>query len=417
MSRKRTDGRKVETGIRWWKGALQAYVRVRGRLHVQTFRVDDYADQAAALEAARDWRKKTTRQHFGGGARADRAAFVEKVAAYGRQIAAKPTAKQVLAHLELWMAALGRDRAPLTVTTAEINEVIQGWLVTPSRPDYQGGGRGRPSGAKGIHKQTIRKRRNSLRTFYAVMFPGATNPVQAAQNFAAGKPEVRGTDYATIARILAAMPDYHSHKTGTAPTRVSLAKLRAAAVAYTAIPPGVLGTVRRQDLQLTAMPPAVRIAVGREKGGGVEVRTLPLTADGAAALAALDAAAGLGPFNADPVNRSFKRAAKRVDAPAHLTVYDLRHSFGAQVYRSTRDEATVARLLLHAEGSTSTARYRKAADAEVDAVAVSAFTASVARLEGAAAPALAAPPAAGSCPAKLSRTAKPRQAKHLRSVG
>lgn len=72
------------------------------------------------------------------------------------------------------------------------------------------------------------------------------------------------------------------------------------------------------------------------------------------------------------VNISFQRACRRAGVNG-LTLYDLRHSFGAQMYRATRDLKTVGRFLLHAEGSTQTARYAKAADADVDAAAVAAF--------------------------------------------
>jgi hypothetical protein len=51
----------------------------------------------------------------------------------------------------------------------------------------------------------------------------------------------------------------------------------------------------------------------------------------------------------------------------------LRHSFLSQVYRVTKDLATVGRLGLHAEGSVTPARYAKGANAEVDLAAVEAF--------------------------------------------
>jgi hypothetical protein len=56
-----------------------------------------------------------------------------------------------------------------------------------------------------------------------------------------------------------------------------------------------------------------------------------------------------------------------------MRLYDLRHSFGAELYRRTGDLATVARFLGHAPGSTVTARYALGANAHVDRAAAAAF--------------------------------------------
>lgn len=63
------------------------------------------------------------------------------------------------------------------------------------------------------------------------------------------------------------------------------------------------------------------------------------------------------------------------EADPRIRLYDLRHSFGAELYRRTGDLATVARFLGHADGSTVTARYALGANAQVDQAAVQAFNA------------------------------------------
>jgi integrase len=357
-------GQSIGKGVRRKGNKLEGYVRVRGVLYRQSF------DPGTPLATIAAWRTATKREHFGGGSRSATAtSLAEDIANYERLIVAKPTRAQILAHLHQWASALGRDRSRHSVTTADINTVIQQWLLCapPRQTD-----RGRPVRARGLDPQTIRKYRNSLRTFYAVLNAGLElrNPVQDAQNFAPGPPEVRGTDYATVARLLDAMPDYYyvTHGQTTA-----FSKLRAAVVAYTGIPPGLLGQLTPADCRLTDTPPTVRVPK-RHKGEGVEARRLKLTTQGAAALAALIRAGACGPFAVGPVNVSVKRAARRIGL-AHFTLYDLRHSFGAQMYRVTGDQATVARLMLHAEGSVMTARYTKAAHGEVDAAAIAGFTA------------------------------------------
>jgi len=68
-------------------------------------------------------------------------------------------------HLELWAAALGRDRPRASVTTEEIRIVLNQWKVSPGRP------RGphvrvRPAG---LNVETLRKRRGTLHGFYNAM--------------------------------------------------------------------------------------------------------------------------------------------------------------------------------------------------------------------------------------------------------
>ena len=365
MSRRKRQA--IEPGIRPWKGGLQGYIRVGGIQYAQDFPPDE------PLEHIRAWREKTKGEH-GGTIATPRGTFADDIDQYVRRVAAKTSIRQIAAHLELWARALGRDRSRHSIRTEEIDAIMQEWLCTPTTP-APGPHGGRPSGADGVAPATVQKRRSTLRSFFRVMNGKAgANPVRASQSFRPGKPEARGTDYATIARILAAMPDYHTPRRGQLPTVLSLSKLRAAVIAYTGIPPGILGTLTRADLCFTT-PATVRIPE-RVKGAGVEARTIPLTAEGRAAFRAFDQANAYGTFPTSPLNLVFQRACARVGVHG-LTLYDLRHSFGAQVYRTTRDLATVSRLLLHAEGSVITARYAKAAHAAVDVAAVAAFSASL----------------------------------------
>ena len=369
--RRRKKRKAIEPGIRPWKGGLQGYIRVRGTLHTKDFAIDE------PLENIRAWRLRTKRQHFGGGIRGERGSFGGDIERYLKRVAAKKTIKQMTAHLQLWAQALGRDRSRHTITDADIDMVMQVWLTTPSVPDYAAKQRGRPSGPDGLDPQTVQKRRSTLRSFFRVMNgKGGANPVRGSQSFPSPKPEARGTDYATIARVLSAMPDFRTPRRGQPPSVRSLSKLRAAVIAYTGIPPGLLAEIEPGDLTFTTEPATCRID-GRDKGeGGVEARRVPLSAEGRAAFWAFDQAQAYGGFESSPLNRSFQRACRRVGVSG-LVLYDLRHSFGAQLYRTTRDLATVGRLLLHAEGSPVTARYAKAANAAVDVAAVAAFSATL----------------------------------------
>ena len=336
-------GRKLPTGIRKRKGKYQAYVRVNGTLHWHTFPAQT---DFATIEA---WRTKTrltyaTPKTVSGSFQAD-------IDIYLSRITAMPTYHQKAAHLALWAEALGRDRPRAAITATEIDQVLQRWL------------------AAGLDPQTVRKRRTSLLSLFVTLDgKTAANPVRGSKCPRAPKPEDRGTDYATIRRILEAMPVYRDTKKG-APKQRSLAPIRAAVLAYTGVPPGMLGQLQATDLNLHAG--TVRFHV-RVKGGGVEARTVHLTPGGLTAFRQFHAVAAYGRFNVEKLNVSFKRACRKVGVTG-LTLYDLRHSFGAQLYLATRDQATVGRFMLHAEGSPTTARYTKAAHRAVDAAAAKVF--------------------------------------------
>ena len=346
-------------GIRRRGRAWQAYVHVNGKQVTMTF------PDGTSFEEMRAWiaDRKTTRT-----APSAAGSFGAEIQTYLSRISAMTSYKQRVAHLELWADALGRDRPIHSITTAEIDRVLQDWLRVPTSPPP--GMPGRPSGAQGLGPATVRKRRTALQSFFTKMYgsdPRFMNPVKGAHQPMPPKVEARALDYAMIERIIAAMPDYQDAKPGAIRLR-SLARLRVRVIAHTGLPPGILKRIRPGDLDLVAG--TLRV-VARHKGAGVEPRTLPLSAPALAALRDFHEAQAYGNFATSSVNVSFKRACALVGLdPTTVHLYDLRHSFLTMLYRQTRDLATVARLGLHAEGSPITARYAKGANDEVDRAAI-----------------------------------------------
>jgi integrase len=227
-----------------------------------------------------------------------------------------------------------------------------------------------PSGFLSI--ETIRKRRTTLQSFFARMNKGqGRNPAKEAE-LPKRLPEgdARSLDFLTIERVVAAMPTaQHGAR--------SLAKIRARVIAYTGLPPKMLMQVQEPHLSLVAG--TLRV-MKRQKGTGVGECTIHLNEEALAAFRDFHAADAYGGFHVETVNIAFKRAAKRAGLdPRAVHLYDLRHSYLTEMYRITRDHATVARLGLHAPGSRTTARYTSGAHAEVDAAAVDAFSAALAR--------------------------------------
>jgi integrase len=324
-------------------------VRVNGKLRTKQFPLDTPLDE---MRAWRDDQVDTYATSVPASG-----SFAADIYTYLQRVAAMPTRKQRAAHLALWAQALGGARARRTITPTEIDQVLQEWLLTAA-------------------PATVRKRRTALQSLFVTLDGKlARNPVKATANPKPPKPEARGLDYLVIARLIAAMPTMQSTRPGTVP-RPALGAVRVAVLAYTGIPPGQLQNVRATDLQLTAG--TVRLH-GRRKGRGTAPQTLPLTAEGLAAFKAFHAANAYGRFATEALNLSFKRAAKRIGIdPTTVHLYDLRHSFGMELYRVTRDLATVARFLGHAPGSVVTARYAQGANAHVDQAAAAAFSAALA---------------------------------------
>jgi integrase len=331
-----TARRRKPAGVRTWKGKRQAYIQVHGKTYSKSFPLN--TPDATLQKWRTDQRVKYA------GVEVNAGSFAADIRDYLSQVSAMPTYRQRAAHLELWARALGRDRSRASITTADINRVLNHWLKTPSKPAK--GAKGRPSAPTGIAPATVRKRRTALLSLFTTLDgEDAQNPVRASVNPRPPKAEARGMDYATIARILDAMPE-------------SVTKRRVAVIAYTGLPPALLETIRAGDVDLRAG--TVRVQP-RRKGAGVEAATLELTPQGIEAFRALGV---YGRFAVEAANKSFQRACKRVDVLG-VTLYDLRHSFGAHMYRVTKDLSTVARFLLHAS-LTTTERYAKSAMREVD---------------------------------------------------
>lgn len=339
-------------GIRRRRNKWAVNVRVNGHLYWTTFPLD------TPLQEMKEWREEQVEKF--GGERSVAGGFGADIQTYLARVSAMPSYKQRAAHLELWAQALGRDRPRRTITAEEIDLVLQEWLET-------------------LAPATVRKRRTALQSFFAKMNGKKSrlvNPVKGSENPKPPKAEARGLDYLAIERAIAAMPDQRDTKKSL-PPRVNQSKIRARVLAYSGLPPGLLKKIQPHDLQLTVG--TVRIAP-RLKGSGVEARTLPLIPEALEAFKEFHAANCYGAFATESLNRSFKRGCKKAGLdPATVHLYDLRHSFLSQVYRVTRDLATVGRLGLHAEGSKATARYAKGANQEVDQAATEAFAAALAK--------------------------------------
>jgi integrase len=398
----KTPTSKKWAGIRRRGNRWQAFVKVAGKFHPKYFPL------TTPPEEMQEWREAEKKKYA---TRVDHAgSFGADIQAYLRRKAAMPSIDQRAAHLELWAQALGRDRPRISITAEEIDQVLQVWLATPTnQPDPTiRGRRGRPSKPGGLSKETVKKRRAALRNFFNTMNGSkkdGVNPVRSSQCPIVPKDlEARGILMTDAARIIAAMPEWVSVKPGAIPIRAR-GRLFADAMLWTGLPPNLLNAIGSRDLALEVDVPTMRIR-GRDKGQGVETRTITICPQAVAAFRRIDAAGAFGQLPAN-LNQAVKRAAKRagVPVPADFHLYDLRHSYGSALYRQTRDEGAVGRALMHAKTSRMARRYTEAAHREVDAAGVAALGETYAAL-------LAPGPAGETAPDKCSLRQPPAFIEH-----
>lgn len=280
--------------------------------------------------------------------------FAADIVEYGKRRAAMPTIGRTLNVLHGCAAALGRDRARNSITTRDIDVWIQTLIADGQTP------------------ASIRKYLYTLQPFFKILNgPDGHNPIAKAWKPKAPKyGEPRALPYDVIARILGELPLIRKFSRYSASPSYSAYRLRV--LAYTGIPPGVLGKLSPADL--IDVDRGIVHLPARLKGAGVEARSIPLTEQGIAELRGFIAIGAIGPYSTSSLNRTYQAAAKRagiVDAAGDVSThtYDLRHSFGTAIYRLTRDIATVGRFLGHADGSPLTLRYALGANQDVDRAA------------------------------------------------
>lgn len=303
-------------------------------------------------------RKETrTRDPFVG---AKRGTFADDARRYLDAVAALSTIEERRRDIALWVAEFG-PRRRASITAAEIRAVRDRWLTVgpkmvyrkPTR-DLPGLWEARPLPLSG---STVNHRLRALSNLWTVLDGRrAPNPVRDVPE-ADETPELpRDLPYDLIQRILDALPDRGRGLRHQKRATVSLTKLRLRVMAWTGLAHKQLTALKREHVDLEAGT----LLTWRKKGKGVEPERLPLLPEAVEALRAFFAAGAEGPFHASSMRQSFLRAVAKVEPLPGVRPYDLRHSFGARVYRVTGNLQVVAELLRQTDLRT-TRRYALAA--------------------------------------------------------
>lgn len=251
-------------------------------------------------------------------------------------------------HLKLWVDALGRDTWRTAITRDDVSRVLQNW---------------RSSGLTG---ETCNKRRSALLAFFNTLDgKGSVNPVRDVSKFRVVAPLPRGLDYGLIKRALKALPKCRS-------------RARLKVMAFTGARPIQVRRLQPADWDDKAHTLLLR---STDKGRGTKAHTIPLSAQAQQAMREFEDTDAWGTFASAPIGRMWKKAAVAVGLPADVRVYDLRHSFGTQIYRSTGDVHITKALLGHSSFAM-TERYTLAAVPARQTQAIAAFEAAVSGAKG-----------------------------------
>lgn len=272
-------------------------------------------------------------------------------------------------HIQAWVAVFGARRRA-SITTREIDQPLQQW---------------RNAGYAGA---SVNRRRTALMALWTTLDGrAAANPVREARMFPESDVEPRGLPYALVVRILDAVPATRSwsHR-GTSTTRPIKTRIRLEVMAWTGMRPSQIMRLERRQVNFDErwfVSP--RSQKGRTTKARPQVRK-PMTADAAAALRRFFACGCEGSFSTSSVRRIFLAAVRAVEQamrterqdptfrlPA-IRPYDLRHSFGTEMLRRTKNLETVAELLDHSS-TTMTRRYALGAMPDVLRDAATAFEA------------------------------------------
>lgn len=242
---------------------------------------------------------------------------------------------------------------------------------------------------EGYAPGTLNHRVRALRKLFDVLDAEdeyAINPCAKISKYTEAEPLERGATYDILEGILDCIPDVgFAAKPGSKRPKLNKSKIRLRLMAWTGLPPAQIRRIRRehirwQDKELDVMP--------RRKGKGVKTRRLPLLEEAVAALRDLDAAGAYGGFSNAAPWTAWQRAKRRYLEQAEKTLkgaqydelarvvtplrpYDLRHSFAAMVYETTKNQYAVKDLLLHGSLQTSE-RYIKRAVIKVSQSAIAA---------------------------------------------
>lgn len=221
----------------------------------------------------------------------------------------------------------------------------------------------------GVSASSVNHRVRVLRNVYRELDgEDESNPTDGIRKLREPDPEPRDHPYALLEAIIAWMPDRGQAAKDQQRPGMSKSKARARVMLWTGLPPALLMKVRRIHFNRAAATLTVQ---PRRKGKGVKGETIPLLPDAANALQTFFDAGADGSFSTSSFHKCWATAQDRLLAqlrkqavtagrdpstitlPRRIRPYDLRHSFGSEAWRRSRNLIGLKKLMLHARLTTS----------------------------------------------------------------
>jgi len=219
----------------------------------------------------------------------------------------------------------------------------------------------------GVAHATVNKRLSRLRKFFeATNGLDAKAPTDKIKFLREPEKERRDIPTRIVRLILDSLSGQGRAEKGKDRPTVSTTKIRLSVMAWTGIPPATLQRVRPRDLDLDRGRLFLR---RRHKGKGAESAWVALLPTAVVAFREFAAANLFGqPYSNSSIGKTWRVGIKRatetakrhavetgdktwldeLDAlPPNCKPYDLRHSFGSEMYRRTGDIRAVSALLQH----------------------------------------------------------------------
>lgn len=271
----------------------------------------------------------------------DAAAYLEL-----ETVKAMPSYKDRVRDIHLWVAAFGNVPRK-AITSLKINQQLQRWIN------------------EGYAASTVNGRRTALMAMFTDLDGrAAANPVREARVFEEPELEARGLPYSFIYKILDAIPDArsYSHKRATKVHPLKT-KPRIGLEAVTGMYPSQIGLIKKRRHFSVAerwyvIPRRKKGLQRRQPRAPRPMTRKHMTDEQAYWFQRFDELDCYGKYSASSRRRIFNAGVRVAEQeiqqelkdpefrfPADLVPRDLRHSFGTEVLRQTKNLETTAELL------------------------------------------------------------------------